>query len=167
VTVNLKYQLLSQSTQVPLCIGNIKFFFSEIEMVNHAENFKLFILFLCHKASSKTIKHKEPSLHAGHNSTDKGKPLAQLKQVANTLAIAYYRLCQADLDRTDMLQRLWGSKMRISGIGKNYLYWDYLDSPLRYPNPYLDYFVSVGKFNGTQNSTNSHYSDLLDKQAVS
>jgi hypothetical protein len=27
--------------------------------------------------------------------------------------------------------------------------------------------VSVGKFNGTQNSTNSHYSDLLDKQAVS
>jgi hypothetical protein len=55
--------------------------------------------------------------------------------------------------------------MRISGIRKDYHSWDCLDLSLRYPNPNLEYFVFADRFNGTRNSTSSHYSDLLDKQS--
>jgi hypothetical protein len=53
--------------------------------------------------------------------------------------------------------------MRICGIRKDYHSWDCPDLSLRYPSPNLDYFIFADKFDGTRNSTNSHYSDLFDK----
>jgi carbon starvation protein CstA len=55
------------------------------------------------------------------------------------------------------------SKMRISGLPKDYKYLDYLNSSLKPPNPTLDYFVFAEKFRGSKNATNNHSSDLLDK----
>jgi hypothetical protein len=54
------------------------------------------------------------------------------------------------------------SQIRISGLPANYAFKDWLQQALRDESDPLNYFSFANVFDGNENATNTHYSDLLN-----